>query len=461
MKARPASTHGYDIIDHNWLNPEIGTEADFRALVDALHVHGMGLILDFVPNHMGVGSDNRWWFDVLEWGQQSPFAAYFDINWDPVRPDLKGRVLLPVLGDHYGAVLENGDIALRFDAEAGSFSAWYYEHRFPLSPDSYATILEAGGERLANVAREFTKIGQYQAGSARSYAAGLKQALADSAREPLLADAIEVALEHFKGEPGNPASFAPLHQLLEMQAYRIAYWRVAAEEINYRRFFNINELAGLRMELPELFERTHRLVFKLIERGEVQGLRIDHIDGLFDPKTYCEQLQRSFAAPLYVLVEKILARYEALAPWSVAGTTGYDFLNQVLGIFVDAASEAAMTRLYRRFANGNDNYDDVLYASKNRITQVNFASEVNVLAHEFHALSMRDWRTRDFTLNGMLAALEEVIAAFPVYRTYVSAEGAGAEDHRFIEWALAQAKKRGRTQQELSIFDFLLGVLTA
>src|SRR5262249_20539119 len=188
------------------------------------------------------------------------------------------------------------------------------------------------------------------------------------------------------------------------------------EEINYRRFFNINELAGLRMELPELFERTHRLVFKLIERGEVQGLRIDHIDGLFDPKTYCEQLQQRIAAPLYVLVEKILARYEVLAPWSVAGTTGYDFLNQVLGIFVDAAGEAAMTRLYRRFANGNDNYDEVLYASKNRITQVNFASEVNVLAHEFHPLSMRHWRPPAFSFNPILSPPQQLISALPLYR---------------------------------------------
>ena len=458
MEARPGSTHGYDIIDHNRLNPEIGTEVDFRALVDALHAHGMGLILDFVPNHMGVGSDNRWWFDVLEWGQQSPFAAYFDINWEPVRPDLKGRVLLPVLGDHYGAALENGDIAVRFDAEEGSFSAWYYDHRFPLSPDSYATILEAGGERLANVAREFRKIGQYQAGSARPHAAALKQLLADGAREPPLANAIELALEHFKGEPGNPASFAALHQLLEMQAYRIAYWRVAAEEINYRRFFNINELAGLRMELPELFEHTHRLVFGLIECGDVQGLRIDHIDGLSDPKAYCEQLQRGFTGPLYVLVEKILARYEALPDWPIAGSTGYDFANQVLAIFVDPAGETAMTRLYRRFANADDSYDDVLYACKKRITQVNLASEINVLAREFHAFSMRNWRTRDFTLNGMLSALEEVIAAFPVYRTYVSREGASVDDHRYIDWAIAQARKRWRTQ-DLSIFDFLHGVL--
>jgi (1->4)-alpha-D-glucan 1-alpha-D-glucosylmutase len=459
MQARPGSTHGYDIIDHNRLNPEIGTEADFRTLVDALHAHGMGLILDFVPNHMGVGSDNRWWTDVLEWGQKSLFAPYFDINWDPVRPDLKGRVLLPVLGDHYGAVLENGEIALRFNREEGSFSAWYYDHRFPISPRSYATILEAGGERLTSLASEFGEIEVYWAGSARERAIELKQWLAERAREPPFAEALERALAYFNGDRGNATSFAGLHRLLEMQAYRIAYWRVAAEEINYRRFFNINELAGLRMELPELFKQTHGLVFRLIERGDVHGLRIDHIDGLFDPKAYCEQLQQRVAAPFYVLVEKILARYEALPAWPISGSTGYDFVNQVLAIFVDPAGETAMTRLYRRFANGNDSFDEVLYACKKRITQVNLASEVNVLAHEFHALSMRDWRTRDFTLNAMLSALDEVIAAFPVYRTYVSQEGASSDDHRYIDWAIAQARKRWRVQ-DLSIFDFLQSVLT-
>ncbi|MBO0735059.1 MAG: malto-oligosyltrehalose synthase [Alphaproteobacteria bacterium] len=459
MEARPGSTHGYDIIDHNRLNPEIGTEEDFRVLIDALHAHDMGLLLDFVPNHMGVGSDNAWWLDVLEWGQDSPFAPYFDINWDPVRPDLKDRVLLPVVGDHYGIVLEKGEIALRFEREDGSFSAWYYEHRFPISPRSYPMILEAGDKRLADLTHEFAALGEYPAERARKRASELKQRLARRAREPAFAAAIDNALKQFAGEPGYAASFEPLHRLLEQQSYRIAHWRVAAEEINYRRFFNINDLAGLRMELPELFERTHRLVFKLIERGDVQGLRIDHIDGLFDPKAYCEQLQQRFPEPHYVLVEKILARYEVLPAWPVAGTTGYDFVNQALAIFVDPAGEAAMTRLYRRFADGNDDFDDVLYASKKRITQVNLASEVNVLAHEFHRLSMRNWRTRDFTLNGMLSALIEVIAAFPVYRTYVSLEGASADDRRYIEWALAQAKKRWRIEGS-SIFDFLHGVLT-
>jgi (1->4)-alpha-D-glucan 1-alpha-D-glucosylmutase len=285
MKARPGSTHGYDIIDHNRLNPEIGSAADFQSLIDALHAHGMGLILDFVPNHMGVGgTDNAWWLDVLEWGQDSPFAGYFDINWDATRTDLKGRVLLPLLGDQYGAILENGEIALRFDTHEGSFSAWYFDNRFPISPRSYRAVLKAGGETLAGLAREWDAIDVRQPDEMRKHEAELKRRLAQSAGEPVIAAAIMAALQRFTGECGYPSSFRRLHQLLEAQAYRIAHWRVAAEEINYRRFFNINELAGLRVELPQLFERIHRLVFSLIERGDVQGLRIDHIDGLFEPR---------------------------------------------------------------------------------------------------------------------------------------------------------------------------------
>src|SRR5262249_25145428 len=316
-------------------------------------------------------------------------------------------------------------------------------------------ILARGGEPLAKLAADFGALSRREA---REWAAQLKPRLAECARDPLIADAIASALTRFNGHKGNLESFQRLHRLLEAQAYRIAHWRGAAQEINYRRFFNINELAGLRMELPQVFERTHRLVGKLIKRGDVQGLRIDHIDGLFDPQAYCERLQEEFGA-LYVLVEKILAHYETLPDWPVAGTTGYDFANQVLGLFVDPAGDPPMPPPYRRIANRGESFDEVLYASKKRIIQVNLASEMNVLAREFHGLAMRDWRTRDFTLNGMLAALEEVIAAFPVYRTYVAARGASAEDHRYIEWALAQAKKRWRPT-DTSIFDFIHGVLT-
>ncbi len=458
-EARPGSTHGYDIIDHNQLNPEIGSEEDFGEFTAALRAHGMGLIVDFVPNHMAIGADNLWWRDVLEWGEQSRFARYFDINWHALRADLEGRVLLPVLGEQYGVILERGEITLNFDPAEGSFSAWYFDHRFPVSPRSYAAILENGGALLAKSTSDFAAIARMPTATARERAAELKRNLADRARHPAVAASIDMALRHFIGCPGQPDSFGALHRLLEAQSYRISDWRVAAEEINYRRFFNINDLAGLRMELPELFEATHRLLFALIERGDVQGLRIDHIDGLFDPLRYCDRLQHRSSGPLYVLVEKILARYEMLPDWPVAGTTGYDFVNQVLAIFVDPEGEAAMTRLYRRMAPNHESFDDVLYACKKRIMQVNLASEMNVLAREFHRLAMHDRRTRDFTLNGVLAAIEEVVAAFPVYRTYVSAQGASADDRRYIDWAIAQARSRWRGADD-SIFDFLHTVLT-
>jgi (1->4)-alpha-D-glucan 1-alpha-D-glucosylmutase len=461
MQARPGSTHGYDIVNHNRLSPEIGTEEEFAALVATLAAHGMGLIVDIVPNHMGVGgADNAWWLDVLEWGEASPYAPFFDINWDSVRDDLKGRVLLPVLGGQYGAVLENGEIVLRFDPDAGNFSAWYYEHRFPISPPTYPDILRYGGARLSDLAGAFQALRRLAPQQAHHRAAELKRRLAEAAADPETAAAIDAALRAIAGHPGDPESFRRLHLLLEAQPYRVAFWRVATEEINYRRFFNINDLAGLRIELPELFEETHRLILGMVEHGQVQGLRIDHIDGLFDPAQYCATLRRRAGDRTYIVVEKILARYERLPEWPIAGTTGYDFVNQVLGIFIDAGAEAAMTRLYRRISLRREDFDEVLYASKRRIMQVNLASEMNVLASRFHRLSMGDWRTRDFTRRSMLTALEEVVAAFPVYRTYVSEEGAGPDDHRYIEWAIGLAKKRWATE-DTTILDFIHGVLIA
>jgi (1->4)-alpha-D-glucan 1-alpha-D-glucosylmutase len=461
MQARPGSTHGYDIVSHDRLNPEIGTEADFEALVAALAAHGMGLIVDIVPNHMGVGgSDNAWWLDVLEWGENSPYAAFFDINWDPVRDDLKGRVLLPLLGDQYGAVLEKGEIALRFDPDEGTFSAWYYEHRFPISPLSYAEILRHGGDALGELTAAFASLEPLPPPSAYERSAELKRRLAEAAAAPETKPALDAALRAFAGDPGHPDSFRPLHTLLEAQAYRVAFWRVATEEINYRRFFNINDLAGLRIERPELFEATHRLILGMVERGQVQGLRIDHIDGLFDPARYCTTLRERAGDATYIAAEKILARYERLPEWPIAGTTGYDFVNQVLGLFVDSAGEAAATRLYRRITGRRESFDDVLYAAKQRIMHVNLASEMSVLARRFHRLSMSDWRTRDFTRRSMLTALEEVIAAFPVYRTYVCADGAAPDDRRYIEWAIGLAKKRWATE-DTTILDFIHGVLVA
>ena len=462
MEARPGSTHGYDIVHHNRFNPEIGSEDEFAALVAALKAHGMGLILDIVPNHMAVGgADNAWWLDVLEWGEASLYAPYFDINWDPLREDLKARVLLPVLGGQYGAVLERGEIALRFDPGEGGFSAWYYQHRFPLSPPSYAVVLHRGGPVLEAFATEFAALHRLPQEEKRRRAAELKCQLAAAVEnDAAVATGIDEAVEAFKGTPERPARLRRLHRLLEMQAYHIANWRVAADEINYRRFFNINDLAGLRIEHPELFAATHRMVFAMIKRGDVQGLRIDHIDGLFDPAAYCSALRKGGGEQLYVVVEKILARYERLPDWPIAGSTGYDFANQVLALFVDPVAEGTMTRLYQRLTGSSDDFDAVLYASKKRIMQVNLASEMNVLARRFHRLAMSEWRTRDFTFNGMLSALEEVVAAFPVYRTYVGPNGAGADDRRYIDWATGLAKTRWRPS-ETTIFDFIQAVLLA
>jgi (1->4)-alpha-D-glucan 1-alpha-D-glucosylmutase len=465
LQARPGSTHGYDITHHDRLNPEVGTEEDLEGLVAALKARGMGLILDFVPNHMGIGSDNPWWVDVLEWGESSPVAPFFDIDWDAGH----GKVLLPILGDQYGAIIAKGEIELRFDAATGSISAWYYEHRFPISPNDYAELLQGASvpdeeaEELARIVDDFARLA-YE--SRRRWRAGiyaeigqLKQDLASLSANAVARAAIEAAVASVNGKPGVRASWRALHALLERQAYRPAYWRVAADEINYRRFFNINDLAGLRVELPELFERMHALVFRYLDEGKLDGIRIDHIDGLFDPREYAERLQARFPQGLYVLVEKILAADEELPDWPVAGTTGYEFTNEVLGLLVDPDGQVPLERRYARLTGRSESCGEVLYASKRRIMQVNLASEMAVLAREFHRLSTSDWRSRDFTLNGMRQALEEVIAFFPVYRTYVSRRGATAEDRRRIEHAVGEAKRRSLAV-DTSIFDFLGRLLT-
>ncbi|HWK45811.1 MAG TPA: malto-oligosyltrehalose synthase [Stellaceae bacterium] len=474
MMARPGSNHGYDIVDHNLLNPEIGTDEDLDALVEALHARGLGMILDIVPNHMGIGSGNPWWMDVLEWGEASPYARFFDIDWDAPRRNLTGKVLLPVLGNQYGVVLEAGDLRLRFDPATGTLSVWYYEHRFPVAAWDYDRVLrpavvqlrEPFADRLAGILAGFAVLGGKRRSldmAARATAEQLKRDLAELAAEPGVADILEGVVEALHGDPNNPESWQPLHRLIELQAYRPAYWRVATDEINYRRFFNINDLAGLRIELRDLFEETHRKVFRLLEDGKIDGLRVDHIDGLFDPQEYCERLQARAGRPgqyCYVVVEKILAHYEDLPDaWPVAGTTGYDTLNLINGLFVDPKGERPLDLLYRRFTRRTQPFDEVSYESKLRILRVNLASEVRVLAHDIHRLSSGHWLSRDFTLEAMANAIQEVIARFPVYRTYVDANGASATDRRYIDWAIGIAKKRSPAT-DTSIFDFLQRVLT-
>lgn len=492
FNARPGSLHGYDIVDHNALNPEIGNAAEFERFVGALHAHGMGQILDMVPNHMGVmGSDNAWWLDVLENGPASEFAPYFDIDWESPQAALQGKVLVPVLGDHYGAVLERGEIELRFDRANGAFSVCYYQHRFPIDPAHYPQILAFNPHRLEERLKEREGLAaEFQAlvtafGHLPPRSAAATGAVAERRRDkevhkqqfarlcersPEIASCVEEAVRELNGIPGRAESFDALDRLLESQAYRLAYWRVASDEINYRRFFDINDLAALRIEDERVFESTHRLLFRLLEEGKVDGVRIDHPDGLYDPLQYLARIQaRAGGAqqvasegapsrPLYLVIEKILGDFERLPEhWPVYGTTGYRFANLVNALFVDQAAEARFDRIYDAFMRERVDYEALLYAAKRLIMRTALAAELNVLASRLLRIARADRHTRDLTLNSLREALAAVVACFPVYRTYTCDEVA-AEDRRYIEWAVGVARRRG-TNVEADVFDFLRRVL--
>ncbi len=467
FKARPGSTHGYDVVSFDEINPELGTEADLLALADALRQRGMGILLDWVPNHMGVGgTDNGWWLDVLEWGRDSPFAGTFDINWRPGRGVLAGKVLLPFLGDHYGAVLERGELRLKFDAETGSYSIWYWDHRFPVDPRSYPRILSGSGlpSELVDLARSLK--GRAASRAARQALRGRADQLKAGLRDR--PSAAQAAAERLNGQAGDPASFRTLHRLMEDQNWRASYWRVAADEINYRRFFDINDLAGLRMEDLEVFQRTHAKLFDYLERGVIEALRIDHVDGLFQPAQYCRRLQARVAEmrgaspdeqPLYLLVEKITAPHEALRrDWPVAGTTGYDFCNEVMGLLVDSGAEPLFNRLYAHLIGGEPDFEEEVYAAKLLIMDTVLASELRVLTVLLAHVAETHWRTRDYTLSGLREALRQVVACLPVYRTYVTPRRVTDTDRRYVDWAVARARKLAGGEEDL--YSFLRGVLT-
>jgi (1->4)-alpha-D-glucan 1-alpha-D-glucosylmutase len=457
LKATPGSTHGYDVIDHAALNPELGTGEDFDALLAALDRHGMSHILDTVPNHVGVATnDNAWWNDVLEHGPRSRYAEYFDIAWrGSPRPELHDKVLLPVLGGHYGDVLEKGELTLTY--EDGRLAVNYYARRFPIDPGSYSFVLD---------------------------------------RVP---GSTEQGLAAFHGRPGDPRSFDLLDQLLNKQSYRLAYWRVASDEINYRRFFDINDLAALSMERDEVFHDTHELILDLLANGKLTGLRIDHPDGLYDPEKYFRTLQREHVLniarrdpalagadvqsilpalregidhalptgndaghtdwPAYVVAEKILAPDEPLPPhWAVDGTSGYDFLNKVNGLFIDAAAEQAFTWLYQQQTGDRTPFPDLVYRKKRLILETALASELQMLSHQLDRIAQTDRHTRDFTHNGLRHALREVIACFPVYRSYVSDRGLRDTDVAHVETAVERAVARN-PKTDASIFHFVRDTL--
>ncbi|TDE87119.1 malto-oligosyltrehalose synthase [Deinococcus sp. S9] len=486
----PGSTHGYDVTDHTQVNPELGGEAGLRRLAARAGELGLGLIVDFVPNHMGIqDGHNPYWEDVLTHGRASRYAHFFDISWQPLKRALENKVLLPVLGDQYGRVLERGELQLR--REGGRFFLTYWKRRLPLSPRSLAPLLEEvvacldphtppdEGAELASIARAASNL-------PRSVTADLSDAdrLARAQESevitrrlgalteasPPVRAALERVVEAVNADP------ARLDALIQEQNYRLASWRVAAEEINYRRFFDINDLAALRMEDPRVFAWAHRKLFELVRDGVVKGVRLDHTDGLFDPAGYFQALQRGAAEalgrewredealPLYVVAEKILEPGERLPEdWAIHGTTGYDFLAQLNGVFVERQSEEELTAIYRRFTGDRDTYGEHLYRGKLLIERVSLPGEVNVLAEHLERIAEADLRSRDFTLSALREVIRQVIATFPVYRTYVR-EGGSREpgDNAKIEQAIRDARSHSRQgQRELdpSLFDFLEAVL--
>ncbi len=500
-QARPGSTHGYDVVDHGRISDSLGGVAGFRRFAAEAKAHGLGLLLDIVPNHMGVfGATNPWWLDVLENGQASPFAAFFDIDWRPPNRSLRGRLLVPVLGDPYGAALEAGLLRLAFDAALGRFEIRYEEHLHPIDPATYPRVLQgARHPRLDAIAEGCAALPSRDDAdpmartTRRERERDLQRQLAEAvAGDPAAAAAVEAAVAAVNEEPGRDR----LSELHDAQAFRLSHWRVASGDINYRRFFDINALAALRIEDPRVFAATQGLALDLAAEGVVDGLRIDHSDGLYDPAAYFERLQQSYAErvvertgapsdtasgpasdraadfgvapaadppakphrPLYLLAEKILATDESLPPtWALHGTTGYDFAVLLNGLFVERRNAERLDRVWRTSTGNDEPYRDIVRDCKKRVATKALASELTVLSNALQRIALADRRTRDYSIDDLRTAIADTVASLPVYRTYVT-ETASAEDRHFVEAAIDGAK-RHTDLDDPSIFDFVRAVL--
>ncbi|MGP3505751.1 malto-oligosyltrehalose synthase [Paracidovorax citrulli] len=491
LKAAPGSTHGYNVVDPTQLNPEIGDEASHAALCDALRAHGLGQLLDIVPNHMGViDAPNPWWDDVMEHGRSAAHADFFDIEWEPATASLQGRVLLPMLGGQYGHVLEAGELRLDFDAETGRFLVCYWDHRLPVDPRHYARIFsavpapapgEADGDsalQVQSLIDAFGRLPDRDTGDEGERAMRLRDAPLHQRRLAELAGThawlrhwIAACLSQWNGRQGEPGSFDALDGLLRDQPYRLADWRVAGDDINYRRFFDVNSLAALRMEETSVFEAAHACIFRWLAEGRITGLRIDHPDGLAHPAQYFDRLQRRYVAlaraagreptALYLVVEKILADHEPLpADWPVHGATGYRFSSLVNGLFVDTASQTAFDDAYTSFTGDTKDFEEAVYECKKHIIETSLYSDLGWLADTLYRIAQADRRTFDFTRNQLRIALTEVAAVFPVYRTYLVPDGTPPSDtdRSHIAWAIAAARRRMGTS-EGGVLAYLQGVL--
>jgi (1->4)-alpha-D-glucan 1-alpha-D-glucosylmutase len=471
MKARQGSTHGYDIVDHTKLNPELGGDAGFERLSRALKQHDLGLILDFVPNHVGIHfADNPWWLDVLEWGPASPHAVSFDIDWDILPYRARGGVLLPIIGSSYGQALEKGEIELRYDPGEGSFSAWYFEHRLPIAPERYSEILraivrEAGadvgtpGKAILALASRYKGLRHPNRKEAPAFKAELKGI-------PGGADIIARGLDAYRAAPDRPSQILALHHLLERQHYKLGHWRLASSDINYRRFFDVNTLAGLRVEDAGTFDAIHRLVRKLIAEDKLQGLRLDHIDGLRDPAQYFQRLRRLIrdaqggTKPFYMVIEKILGEHEELHAFSgVHGTTGYEWMNVITRALVDGKGLNPLDEIWRQISNTSPKLEPVLKDAKRRVLETLLTSEFTVLSRLLARIAGGHYSTRDYSADSLRQALELYVLHFPVYRTYLTAAEPSAHDRALISETIAKARADWFAADE-GIFDFLHDALT-
>ncbi len=454
LQSRQGSSHGYDVTDPTRLNGELGGEDAFTGLVETLRKHGMGLLLDIVPNHMAASTENPWWTDLLQNGPGSRYAPYFDINWLPARAGLAGKVLLPVLGSPYGETLENGELLL--ELAAGGFRIRYREQHFPLAPGTYRQVLLKPGEepgvapqQLQDLAQELDRLPPCDdAGFPAAFEGIIRRLWRLYQTVPEIKLYIDQNLQAINGVKKNPAGFNHLDDLLAAQHYRLAFWRLANREINYRRFFGVSDLVSIRIEDERVFNATHRLVLRLAREGQVTGLRIDHIDGLHDPEGYLKRLQKSLAGTagspgFYVVVEKILGPGEELpATWPVHGTTGYDFLNLVNGLFVHEEGLAQLQDTYTRFGGPRESFKEVAYRLKMRAMAELFGGEMKSLAAMLEHLAEQDRHGRDLSLDRLEEAVITVIACLPVYRTYTRDFTITGRNRAYIEAAVASAALR-------------------
>ena len=469
LKARKGSAHGYDVVDASALNPELGTDDDFNALHAELQQRRLGFLLDIVPNHMAASPENAWWISVLENGPHSRFLHYFDIDWSSVTAHGRtaNRVLLPILGRPYGEAVEAQEIKLGFDRDGFFFQ--YYEHRLPLAPESYRLVLRECVDSLPTegVGVELRELvaGDDTVPNSKFLKSTIWRIYE---QDEQFRGALENAIETFNGVAGDEESFNALDALLDAQWYRLAYWRIASEKINYRRFFDVTDLVGVRVENPEVFEARNRRTLELIAEGKVTGLRIDHIDGLFDPIGHMKKLQLrladagadAHAKHFYVVVEKILAKDEELpADFPVSGTTGYDFLDTLNTVFLDDAGVAQLTSFYREFTGVTKSFDDLVYERKKQVIHELFSGEMRALGKQISKLSMHDRNGRDFAPTDLLAALTEITACMPVYRTYIREGEISDADRRYIGDAVAEARRRAESSVDERIFTFIERVL--